>query len=155
LPSPARAVVAVNPERLCTVLGVGDVDVAASILSQIVNVVAGSRAPSSEEIGAILDLVGGIGPANTSEAMTVALLVTTQHASADMIRRALHPDQTPEGRRMYLSLALKAARTYAQLLEAFNHGRGKGQTRQEIVVTHVSVQPGGQAIVGTVNPGRG
>jgi hypothetical protein len=148
---------AIEPQELCTVFGVEDADVATRLLSQLVNVLnpAAGDAIDAAVINEVIALVRGIGPAGALEAMTVTLLVGAQHAALDCMRRATHPDQTPGGRSMYFSLGLKSARTYSQLLEALNHGRGKGQTRQEIVVTHVSVEAGGQAIVGTVTPGRG
>ncbi len=43
------------------------------------------------------------------------------------------------------------ARTFAALLEALNRHRGKGQ--QVVRVEHVTVQAGGQAIVGAVTQG--
>jgi hypothetical protein len=70
------------------------------------------------------------------------------------MRRAAHPNQTPGGRQMYLSLGLKAMRTYAQLMDSLNRGRGKGVT-QQIVVKHVTVEAGAQAVVGAVAQGRG
>jgi hypothetical protein len=45
-------------------------------------------------------------------------------------------------------------RTFALLLDALNHGRGKGVT-QHIIVEHLSVEPGGQAVVGSVSTGEG
>ena len=64
-------------------------------------------------------------------------------------RRAMHPDQTPAGRQSYLGLALKAMRTFAQLVETLNHGRAKGPV-QRVVVERVTVRDGGQAVVGSV-----
>jgi hypothetical protein len=63
-------------------------------------------------------------------------------------------DQTFEGRRENLSQANKLSRTYATLLEALNRHRGKGN--QKVTVEHVTVNSGGQAIVGNVaHPGGG
>jgi hypothetical protein len=44
----------------------------------------------------------------------------------------------------------KLSRTFATLLEALNRHRGKGQ--QKVTVGHVYVAPGGQAVVGVVEP---
>jgi hypothetical protein len=44
-------------------------------------------------------------------------------------------------------------RTYAVLVEALNKHRGKGQ--QKIIVQHVHVNEGGQAIVGDISHGGG
>ena len=63
------------------------------------------------------------------------------------------PEQTFEGRQVNLSAASKLSRTYAALLEALNRHRGKGQ--QVVRVEHVTVQAGGQAIVGAVTQGGG
>src|SRR6266481_924569 len=57
-------------------------------------------------------------------------------------------------RRENLNHAGKLSRTFATLLEALNRHRGKGQ--QNVVVEHVHVYKGGQAIVGNVGaPGGG
>jgi hypothetical protein len=53
-----------------------------------------------------------------------------------------------------LSQANKLSRTYAVLLDALNHHRGKGQ--QKVTVEHVHMHSGGQAVVGMVEtPGGG
>ena len=90
------------------------------------------------------------------EAMTATMLVGAQHAALDALRRASHPEQTPAGRQSYTALGLKAMRTFAQLVEALHVGRGKA-VRQEINVTHqhVTVEAGGQAVVGAIDPQRG
>jgi len=68
-------------------------------------------------------------------------------------RRAMIRDQTFEGRRENLNQANKLSRSFATLLEALNRHRGKGQ--QKVVVEHVHVHAGGQAIVGAVQAPRG
>ena len=60
-------------------------------------------------------------------------------------------NQTFEGRRENLNQANKLCRSYAALTEALDRHRGKGQ--QRIVVEHVNVHAGGQAIVGAVTAG--
>ena len=62
-------------------------------------------------------------------------------------------EQTFEGRRENLSQANKLSRSCAVLLEALNRHRGKGQ--QKVTVEHVTVNAGGQAIVGSVQPPGG
>jgi hypothetical protein len=77
------------------------------------------------------------------------MIIGAQHAALDMLRRAFHPEQTPAGRALYMGLSLKAMRTFAQLLEALNHGRGKGVV-QRVIVERINVEPGGRALVGAV-----
>jgi hypothetical protein len=96
----------------------------------------------------------GIAPRDEFEGMIAAQLVACHNASMECYRRAMHSEQTFEGRRENLSQANKLSRTYTTLLEALNRHRGKGQ--QKVTVEHVHVHEGGQAVVGVVeNPGRG
>ena len=114
------------------------------------------RSDPSASIDQVLALIEGIGPTDMVEAMTATMLVGAQHAALDALRRASHPKQTPAGRQSYTALGLKAMRTVAQLVEALHLGRGKA-VRQEINVTHqhVTVEAGGQAVVGAIDPQRG
>ena len=95
----------------------------------------------------------GITPKDELEGMLAAQLLASHYAAMECYRRAMIPEQTFEGRRESLSQANKLSRTYAVLLEALNHHRGKGQ--QKVTVEHVHVHQGGQAIVGAVNSGGG
>ena len=85
--------------------------------------------------------------------MLVSQMIACHAASLECHRRAMLPDQTVEARQINLSAASKLSRTYAALLEALNRHRGKGQ--QVVRVEHVTVQAGGQAIVGAVTQGGG
>jgi hypothetical protein len=104
-------------------------------------------------IAAIAALMG-IGPKDELEGMMAAQLIAAHNAAMECYRRAMHGEQTFEGRRENLSQANKLSRTYATLLEALNRHRGKGQ--QKVIVEHVHVHSGGQAVVGVVGtPGGG
>jgi hypothetical protein len=96
----------------------------------------------------------GIGPRDELEGMIAAQLIAAHNAAMECYRRAMLGEQTFEGRRENLSQANKLSRSYAVLLEALNHHRGKGQ--QRVTVEHVHVHSGGQAVVGMVEtPGGG
>ncbi len=66
-----------------------------------------------------------------------------------MPNRRPEPDQTFEGRNTAVNQATKLLRTFTAQIEALNRHRGKGQ--QKMMVEHVHVHRGGQAIVGQVN----
>jgi hypothetical protein len=86
--------------------------------------------------------------------MMAAQLIAAHNAAMEGYRRAMHSEQTFEGRRENLAQANKLSHTYATLLEALNRHRGKGQ--QKVTVEHVHVHSGGQAVVGVVQtPGGG
>src|SRR5215471_16613413 len=86
--------------------------------------------------------------------MMAAQLIAAHSAAMECYRRAMLAEQSLEGRREALSQANKLSRTFAMLLDALNRHRGKGQ--QKVVVEHVHIHRGGQAVVGVVHtPGGG
>jgi hypothetical protein len=96
----------------------------------------------------------GIAPKDELEGMMAAQLLAAHNAAMECYRRAMYSEQTFEGRRENLNQANKLSRSSALLLEALNRHRGKGQ--QKVTVEHVTVNAGGQAIVGAVaTPGGG
>ena len=68
----------------------------------------------------------------------------------ECLRRGAMAQQTFEGRQANLGQAGKLTRSYAVLLEALDRHRGKGQP-QVVRVERVTVEAGGQAIVGAVS----
>jgi hypothetical protein len=106
-----------------------------------------------KQLSAALAALIGIGPKDELEGMMAAQLIAAHNAAMECHRRAMHSEQTFEGRRENLAQANKLSRTFATLLEALNRHRGKGQ--QKVTVEHVHVHSGGQAVVGVVEPGGG
>ncbi len=96
----------------------------------------------------------GIQPRDELEGMLGAQMIATHNAAMECFRRAMHREQSFEGRRQNLEFANKLVRSYAALLEALDRHRGKGQP-QVVRVERVTIEAGGQAIVGAVNQGGG
>ena len=90
-------------------------------------------------------------PRDPLEGMLAAQLLVVHEAAMECFRRAHIRDQTFEGREQNLGQANRLVRSYAALLDALNRHRGKGQ--QTVRVEHVTVNAGGQAIVGAVTQG--
>jgi hypothetical protein len=88
-------------------------------------------------------------PADPLEGMLAGQMIGLHAAAMECLRRAMLQEQSFEGREMNLNQANKLARSSAALLEALDKHRGKGQ--QTVRVEHVTVQAGGQAIVGAVS----
>jgi hypothetical protein len=86
--------------------------------------------------------------------MLGAQMIATHNAAMECFRRSMIKEQSFEGRRQNLEFAGKLVRSYAALLDALDRHRGKGQP-QVVRVEHVTVNAGGQAIVGTVSHERG
>ena len=102
---------------------------------------------------ALFDTIRAMGPRDTIEGQLMAQMIAANEAAMECYRRAALPEQTFEGRQTALGHANKLARTYATLVETLNRHRGKGQ--QTVRVEHVTVEAGGQAIVGHVATGGG
>jgi hypothetical protein len=99
---------------------------------------------------AVLAFLVGVKPTDVIEGMMAAQLFASHAAAMDCYRRAMLPGQTDYGREMNLAHAAKLTRANAAQVEALAKHRGKGQ--QKVIVEHVHVYQGGQAIVGNVDP---
>jgi hypothetical protein len=94
-----------------------------------------------------------IKPQGILEGMLAAQMVATHEAAMECLRRAMHEGQALINRDHNLKHAAKFLALYTRQLEALDKHRGKGQ--QKITVEHINIEPGGQAIVGHVETGRG
>jgi hypothetical protein len=103
---------------------------------------------------AALDAMAGIAPRDPVEGLLAAQMVAVHEAVMECFRRAAIPEQPFAGRDMALRHGAKLSRTYAALVETLDRHRGKGQP-QVVRVERVTVEAGGQAIVGAVAPGGG
>ena len=97
----------------------------------------------------------GIGPDDVIADMVAAQLVSAHHAAMDCYKRAAGGGELIVWREA-LNQANRLSRTSAALIEALNRHRGKSG-QQTVRVEHVTVNDGGQAIVGAVEQpgGRG
>ena len=98
---------------------------------------------------AALNMFSELKPQNGLEGMLATQMVATHSAAMECFRRAMLPEQTAEGRDLNLKNANKLVQTFARQMEVLDKHRGKGQ--QKITVEHVTVEAGGQAIVGNVS----
>jgi hypothetical protein len=124
--------------------------------TQVLWVKNSSPEQRDKQLSATIDAMIGIAPKDELEGMIAGQLIASHNAAMECYRRAMIGEQSFEGRRENLTQANKCSRTYAALLEALNRHRGKGQ--QKVVVEHVNVHAGGQAVVGNVSapvPGGG
>src|SRR4051794_29094530 len=96
----------------------------------------------------------GAKPQDELEGMLVSQMIAVHNASMETFRRAMLPEQGFEVWKAQVNAAGKLSRTYATLLEVLDRHRGKGQP-QVVRVERVTVEAGGQAIVGAVTQGGG
>jgi len=107
-----------------------------------------AQPPTSEELNAVLAVMHSISPKDEVEAMLAAQMIATHTAAMTALRRLKGAENIPQ-QDSNGNLAVKLLRSYTAQLEALARYRGKGQ--QKVIVEHVHVHPGGQAIVGAVN----
>jgi hypothetical protein len=130
---------------LAAALGTTDKFVANLLGNQALEVGDLSRATAA------LRLLGEIQPRNEIEAMLAVQMLGAHNLAVSMLHRARTTDRA-DFLAIYGNLAAKALRVFAAQTEAW--ARLRGQTGQQTVrVEHVTVQAGGQAVVGAVAGG--
>jgi hypothetical protein len=132
--------------------GTKDLDFLNGLIGQLAT--ASSSGPNLQE-GALnfaLAVVKGIAPRDQMEALLAAQMAATHKLTMTFAHRLATAQSIPQqdtAERVFNKLA----RTFATQLEALKRYRSAGE--QTVRVEHVTVNAGGQAIVGNVAPGRG
>lgn len=120
------------------------------LVGQIVNIASQGAKPDEKAMTYVASMIAGIKPRDEAEAMLAAQMAAVHNASMTFARRLAHVttiQQQDSAERAFNKLC----RTYAAQLEALKRYRTGGQ--QKITVKHVTVNEGGQAIVGNVSQG--
>jgi len=134
-------------------LGTTQVDFSDGLLAQLANAATKGRIVDERQLNFMLAMVTGIEPRDQLEAMLAAQMAAVHNATMTFARRLNHVDdirQQDSAERAFNKLA----RTFASQVEALKRYRSAGE--QTVRVEHVTVNEGGQAIVGNVaHGGRG
>jgi hypothetical protein len=122
------------------------------LMSQIAQV--GSKGQSIDDRAAnfIVGYVDGMAPKDPAEVLLFTQMAVT-HQTLMMLARRLNNVDTIQQAEAADRAYNKTARTFTAQLEALKRYRSKG--KQVVRVERVTVQEGGQAIVGTVEAGGG
>ena len=158
--APATASEGKGESALPTVSGAGAGEWNNLLVRQIAQVSAGNALAGTNEARKRtrggLAVMAGIAPSDVIEDMAAAQFLAAHLAAMECYQRAAVPDQPFEAWRESLSQANRLSRTFATLMEAVNRHRGKSG-QQTVRVEHVTVNEGGQAVVGAVERpgGRG
>jgi len=135
---------------LMDALGIQDTSVFNGFLQQLVNASALGREPTAAEVNFALKTVMAIGPRDAVEAMLAAQMVAVHQATMTFARRLNHVEvivQQDSAAKAFTKLS----RTFTAQIEALRRYRTGGE--QKVTVEHVTVNEGGQAIVGNVSHG--
>ncbi len=127
---------------------------AAETIQHLVNLALGGRTPErgaaipAQALNALLQAVAAFEPADEVEGMMAVQAAAFHLVTMESLSRAQRCERA-ELRGANLSQANKSARTFAALVETLGRHRGK-TTTQRVIVENVTVQAGGQAVVGAV-----
>lgn len=121
-------------------------------LSAIANIATTTRQVSAEKMDYLMAMVAGIKPRDQLESMLAVQMAAVHDATMEMAARVKRVDTIQQHDSAERSLN-KLARTFAAQMEALKRYRSKGE--QRVYVERVTVNEGGQAMVGVVERGRG
>lgn len=134
-------------------LGTLDEGVLNRFMNQVVQTDESFQINLESSANVILSILYGMSPKNEMEAMLAMQMIGAHNLAMRFMRGAMIKDQPPEFVEMHTNRAAKLMKVYCQQMELFN--RMKGMSQQKVVVEHVHVHQGGQAIVGAVTSNQG
>jgi len=110
------------------------------------------KKPDERGVNFMLAAIRAVAPKDEVETMLAAQMAAVHMATMTFARRLNHVDNIPQQDSAERAFN-KLARTFAVQLEALKRYRTGGE--QKVTVQHVTVNEGGQAIVGAVSPPPG
>jgi hypothetical protein len=142
----------VGSSLLMEATGTADADFLDGLIRQLCNVGSHGRGVDEDGLNFMLSVVKGIEPRDQVETMLAAQMAATHNATMTFARRLNHVENIPQQDSAERAFN-KLARTFASQVEALKKYRSAGE--QTVRVEHVTVNEGGQAIVGAVTHGGG
>jgi hypothetical protein len=130
--------------------GITDENLYYGLVKQLTNAVSKGQTPDMNELNTAIAMVAGIEPRNHLEAM-LAVQMTSVHILAMKHSRSMLTVETIDQLDIQERTINKLMRTFTSQMEALRKHRNGGN--QKVVVEHVHVHEGGQAIVGNVTHG--
>jgi hypothetical protein len=148
-------------KQMLQAFGTSDSDVQLYTLNQVVKTFDGCESSKGFCEGEALikifnnamALLQGVAPRDQMEGLLAAQMIGVHNLAMQTIKRAMISGQSFEGRKANIDYATKMTRTFVAQMEALKKYRSDGQ--QKVIVEHVHVGQGGQAIVGNVQQGAG
>ncbi len=137
-------------QALAKSLGLNSEDAAMLLASQAIRSVLEVTPRATQSANALLGLIADAKPADSVEAMLIASMTVLHLKAGEAFSRATRAGfaQDPE---KHLLLGAKLVKTQASVVEALTRYRRKGE--QKVVVEHLTISDGGQAVVGNLNRG--
>lgn len=136
-------------EHMCDTFGTASSEFMEASFQQLANVANHTASEvDARAASAAVAAVAGIAPQNEAEAMLASQMAGTHIVAMEILRRTKFASDI-RVMQEYGTLATKLLRTYTAQMETLARVRRKGE--QNVIVKHVHVHEGGQAIVGNVS----
>ena len=133
---------------LMAAVGTTDREFSKGLLSQICDATSNGQKLNEDNINFMLSVVKGIEPQDEVEALLATQMAAVHMATMTFARRLVHVENIPQQDSAEKAFN-KLARTFTAQVEALKRYRTGGE--QKVTVQHVTVNEGGQAVVGNVN----
>jgi len=142
----------VGVRLLMNAVGTADSEFLACLLGQIANAASHGQKLNESNTNFMLSVVKSIEPQNEVEAILATQMAAVHMATMTFARRLAHVDNIPQQDSAERAFN-KLARTFTAQVEALKRYRTGGE--QKVTVQHVTVNEGGQAVVGNVSRSAG
>jgi len=146
------------PAKMSEALGTADPDLQGHLLDQVIQTFRGVVSADSsdqdktvEAVNRTMAILTGVQPRDEIESMLAVQMIGVHNMAMETMRLAILGGQTFEGKQSNINYATKMLRTFMGQMETLKRYRTGGE--QKMIVEHVHVNEGGQAVVGTVNTG--
>ena len=133
-------------------IGSQDIDAVEYLMIQLMRAIEpNTKDKAYSALNQVTPLIKAIAPQDELEGMLAIQMIGIHNMAMEMMKRAMLSEQTIDGVNLNVNRIAKLTRTFIAQLKALDKHRGRGQ--QKITVEHVTVNEGGQAIVGNVEQG--
>ena len=131
-------------------MGMSRVGELTALLHDVVNLTPKDGKADAHTMNEMMAQIAGIEPRDSIEAMLATQMVAV-HRATIIAARQLRGSQTISQQDSNSNMLNKLTRTFAAQVETLKRHRSRGD--QKVIVEHVTVNDGGQAIVGQVSSG--
>lgn len=139
---------------LSQAFGIKDMDATVSMMGQLIGANFKLTASNCRAINGLLAQVTEMGPRDASETMLIMQMVTC-HTQVMNLMKTVTDNGTSlkaEAAQETMKMVERMMRIYTKQMETLAQYRRKGE--QKMTVEHITVNSGGQAIVGNLDNGR-
>ena len=145
---------------MSTFFGTANEDLQTYLINQIVHTFSGYASidgcDNTKAVDFMKDaaaILFGIKPQDEIEGLLAVQMIAVHNMAMETMSRAILIGQTLKGKDASINHATKMLRTFLAQIDALKRYRTGGQ--QKMIIKHVYVNEGGQAIVGQLNQGGG